>query len=205
MLESVAINADIIIVVVGIGKEFVSATKYVGSTDIGRREPNASRVVEVDDFLVIVGEGTADLVSQIGVGFPRAYNFDGRVYTDGAMISSDDERGSASGDLLKKGADGGIVKPALCNATVGGFVAYQLMHHLPVIGGMAHDVYEVEYKDIELVFLNLQKLADDLVNAKGVVDFVIRVSFLATESIHEGLEQLTFFEILSLILIFFDP
>ena len=91
MLEGVAIVADVVVVVVGIGEEVIACSKYIGSRYVGGRQHGFARLLDDEEVFRVVGQILAQLIAQVGVGVAVANNLDGIVGTYRTMIGSDDD------------------------------------------------------------------------------------------------------------------
>ena len=86
MLECFVIVGNIVVVVVGIGKEVAIHRKDVGARDVGRGQTHTLGLLDFVDLLAIVGKALADLVTQVSVDVLVADDIDGPVHLDGAVV-----------------------------------------------------------------------------------------------------------------------
>ena len=90
MLEGVFVILNVVIVVVGVGKEVVTCSKDVCSAQVRPGQSYLMRLLNLENFLGIVAEILAQLVSQVGVGVLVAHYLYGVVASDATVVRCQD-------------------------------------------------------------------------------------------------------------------
>ena len=91
MLEGVAIELHIVVVVIGISKEARARGKDVSRGKIGRREFQRSRVAHLIDFFWRIVEVFSQLIAQIRVHIAVANHLAGAIHTNRTVVSGEDD------------------------------------------------------------------------------------------------------------------
>ena len=89
MLESVLVVADVVIIVIGVGKERVACGEDIAGAEVRSRQLSLLRVFDGEYFLGIVVEVLAQFVAQVGIGVPVADYFHGIVGADASVVRCD--------------------------------------------------------------------------------------------------------------------
>ena len=91
MLEGVAVVADVVVVVVGVGEETVATREDIACGEVGGGEERALGIGNLEDLLGVVVQVLAEFVAQVGVGILVALDAHGALTTDAAVVGGEDD------------------------------------------------------------------------------------------------------------------
>ena len=91
MLEGVFVIIDVVVEIVGVGKEIVFQGKHISRGDIFFGQENPFGLADHEHILLGKAQVFTVLVAQVGIGIAVADNFKGALTPDGAVVGGNDE------------------------------------------------------------------------------------------------------------------
>ena len=122
MLEGVAIELHIVVVVIGISKEARARGKDVSRGKIGRRKFQSSRIAHLIDFFWRIVEVFSQLIAQIRVHIAVAHHFAGAIHANRTVVSGEDDFSITLRQATKEFANGRMAEPRERDGTISCFV-----------------------------------------------------------------------------------
>ena len=205
MLEGVAVVLDVVVVVVGVGKEVLVLGEDVGRADVGGWQACLAGVADFVDLLGIVGKVLAQFVAQVGVGVLVAHHFHGVVGTHGTVVGGQDYAAIHGCQRAEEFGHGRMAEPTLRDAAVCRLAVGQFAHHAAFRSGMAEHVYEVEHHDVEVVMEERGQLLHELLGTGRVVYLVVGECVASAEAFQLRPHHGGFVEVFALLGVLVDP
>jgi len=205
MLERVLVVGDVVVVVVGIGKERVTGGKDIAGGEVWRWQEGLGRILDDKELLGVVAQVLAKLVAQVGVGVAVAHYLYRTGASDAAVVGGDDDLIVGLRHAAEEVGNDGVTEPGEGDAAVGRLVVGQLAHHARLCTGVGEHVDEIEHDDVEVVTAQRVELLHQLVGLGRVVYLVIREGVTAAVAVYLGADKGLFVEILTFLLVLVDP
>lgn len=120
MLECSVVILNVVIVVVGVGKEVAIVSEDICRGDVGRWKPENLGPLDFVDLARVVVEVFAHFVTQVGVGVFVTYHLDGVVDADGAVVGGEDDASARGGNFAEEFHGARVAEPRLGERAIGG-------------------------------------------------------------------------------------
>ncbi len=146
----------------------------VGGGKVALGELRLFRPGDLEDLARVVVEVSSRLVAQVGRRFAVAYDLDGVVYPDGAVVGGDDDGVSPLGKHLEDGVEVGVFEPGAGEGAEGRFVFGKLADDLRFRPRMRQDVEEVVDDHREIGVVDVPDVVDEPPARFGAYEFVER-------------------------------
>ena len=163
MLECVAVVLDVVVVVVGVGKEILVLCKDICGAEVGTGESCLLWLAYLEDFTGVICQVLTQFVAKIGIDVLVAYDLYRIVAAYTAVVGGYNDGAVCLGKTAEESGYGRMAEPALGNAAVGCLVAGQFAHHAAFGACMAEHVDEIKHKDVEVVLQYVGQLLQQAV------------------------------------------
>ena len=122
MLEGVAIELHIVVVVIGISKEARARGKDVSRGKIRRREFQRSRVAHLIYFFCRIVEIFSQLIAQVRVHIAVTHHFAGAIHANRTVVSGQNDLCVTLRQATEEFANGRMAEPRERDGTIGGLI-----------------------------------------------------------------------------------
>ena len=205
MLEGVVVVLHVLVVVVGVGEKVVVVCEYVGGGEVAFGEEDLGWVFDGEEFFFVVVEQPALFVAQVDGDFFVAFDFDGMVDADGAVVGSDDDVDVVGGEFFECFGEWGVLEPGEGDGAVAFFVLGEFADDVGVGSGVGKHVDEVVDDDVEGVVHQVGDGVDKAFAVLCVEDFVVGVFDVEAVPAEVFVEELVFELVFVAFFVFVDP